>query len=53
MAATPARGYGAEALAKVLEGEVPDVEVNPLAGQPRQRGEADDARLHHDGIANG
>ncbi|WP_071289511.1 hypothetical protein [Mycolicibacterium llatzerense] len=53
MAATAARGYSAEALALVFEGVVPTEAPNPLTGQGWQRGEADDARRRHDGIARG
>lgn len=53
LAAIAARGYGAEALALVFEGVVPAAEVNPFTGRPWQRGEADDCRRSHDGIANG
>ncbi|WP_156432626.1 hypothetical protein [Mycobacterium sp. M26] len=48
-----ARGYDADFLALTFEGVVPVADVNPLTGQPWERGEADAVRLQHDGISRG
>ncbi len=48
-----ASGYSADFLALTFEGVVPAAEVNPVTGQPWQRGEADAVRLQHNGLAKG
>ncbi len=53
LAGTAASGYGAQALALVVEGVVPLVAVNPLTGEAWQRGEAEQVWLEHDGVAQG
>lgn len=53
LAETAGTGYGADALAVVIEGVVPLVDVNPLTGQPWQRGEAEEVWQEHDGVAQG
>ncbi|GAA4758963.1 hypothetical protein ACFQNE_13815 [Gordonia phosphorivorans] len=48
-----AYGYGADALAVVLEAVVPLVPVNPITGEEWESGEADDVFRQHDGVAQG
>ncbi|MFT4125641.1 MAG: hypothetical protein QM662_05365 [Gordonia sp. (in: high G+C Gram-positive bacteria)] len=48
-----ASGYGADALAVVLEAVLPLVETNPLTGENWRPGEADDVWREHDGAERG
>jgi hypothetical protein len=50
LADTVAAGYGADALALVIEGVLPTVEQNPLTGQAWQRGEAEALWREDDGV---
>jgi hypothetical protein len=53
VAHTAAAGYGADALALVLEGVFPTVPENPMTGHPWQQGEAQRAWRDHNGVAEG
>ena len=48
-----AGGYGADALAVVLEAVFPLVPANPVTGEEWRRGEADELWREHDGAAKG
>lgn len=53
LADTAAAGYGADAIAIVLEGVFPVVGMNPVTGRAWQRGEAEQLWLEHDGVEKG
>ncbi len=53
VARTAAAGYGADAMAVVVEGIFPLVDANPLTGQAWQRGDAEQLWLEHNGAEKG
>jgi hypothetical protein len=53
LAATAAAGYGADALALVVEGVLPLVGENPVTGRSWERGEAEHLWLNNDGVDKG
>lgn len=53
LAETVATGYGADGGVLVVEGVFPLVKLNPITGEPWQRGEAEQVWLKHDGAENG
>ena len=50
---TAAAGYGAEAIALVVESVFPRVELNPMTGRAWERGEAETLRIDANGIEEG